>query len=64
MVRKENQSEYYKKYNKKALRRISLALSLEKDKDIIEAIEKEGSGNLQAGVRSLIREAIRNRDIV
>ena len=54
-------ANYQKQYTKEYTRRISLCLSLEKDKDIIEAIEKKDSGNLQNGVRLLIREAIGNK---
>lgn len=54
-------ANYQKQYTKEHTRRISLCLSLEKDKDIIEAIEKKDSGNLQNGVRLLIREAIGNK---
>ena len=52
------QYEYYKEYNKKNCKRVSLNLSKEKDQDIISAIETEGKGNIQAGVKSLIRRAI------
>lgn len=52
------QYEYYKEYNKKNCKRVSLNLSKEKDQDIIAAIETEGKGNIQAGVKSLIRRAI------
>ena len=52
------QYEYYKEYNKKNCKRVSLNLSKEKDQDIISAIETEGKGNIQAGVKRLIRKAI------
>lgn len=51
-------TEYYREYNKKKLKRISLSLSLENDKDIIKAIQQESPDNIQAGVKSLIRRAI------
>lgn len=54
-----NKAEYIKQYNKKYTKRISLNLSKVKDKDIIIAIDKEGKGNIQAGVKSLIRRAIK-----
>ena len=53
-----NRKEYIKEYNKQYTKRISLNLSKEKDQDIIKAIEREGKGNTQAGVKSLIRKAI------
>lgn len=56
------QYEYYKEYNKKNCKRVSLNLSKEKDQDIISAIETEGKGNIQAGVKSLIRRAIKNTE--
>lgn len=52
------QYEYYKEYNKKNCKRVSLNLSKEKDQDIIKAIETESPDNIQAGVKSLIRRAI------
>ena len=55
-----NKAEYIKQYNKKYTKRVSLNLSKEKDKDIISAIETEGKGNIQAGVKSLIRRAIQD----
>lgn len=57
-----NNAEYIKQYNKKYTKRVSLNLSKEKDKDIISAIETEGKGNIQAGVKSLIRRAINNTE--
>lgn len=51
-------SEYIKEYQRKYSKRISLCLSKEKDQDIISAIESESNGNLQAGVKSLIRKGI------
>jgi hypothetical protein len=57
-----NKAEYIKQYNKKYTKRVSLNLSKEKDKDIISAIETEGKGNIQAGVKSLIRRAINNNE--
>lgn len=52
-------AEYIKEYQRKYTKRISLNLSKEKDKDIISAIEREGKGNIQAGVKSLIRKGVR-----
>lgn len=57
-----NKAEYIKQYNKKYTKRVSLNLSKEKDQDIISAIETEGKGNIQAGVKSLIRRAINNNE--
>ena len=57
-----NKAEYIKQYNKKYTKRVSLNLSKEKDKDIVSAIETEGKGNIQAGVKSLIRRAINNNE--
>lgn len=62
MIAEHKRAEYFKAYNKRAVKRISLCLSLEKDKDVIEAIEKEGKGNLQNGIRLLIREALKKRE--
>lgn len=56
------QYEYYREYNKKNCKRVSLNLSKEKDQDIISAIETEGKGNIQAGVKNLIRRAINNNE--
>ena len=56
------QYEYYKEYNKKNCKRVSLNLSKEKDQDIIKAIERESPDNIQAGVKSLIRRAINNTE--
>lgn len=54
-----DKAEYIREYNRKYTKRISLNLSKEKDKDIILAIEREGKGNIQAGVKSLIRKGVR-----
>ena len=60
MGNKRYDKEYYKEYNKKNLTRVSLNLSNTKDKDIIKAIQQESPDNIQAGVKSLIRRAIKN----
>jgi hypothetical protein len=52
--------EYYKEYSKKNLKRVSLSLSNTRDRDIIQAIERESPDNIQAGIKSLIRRAINN----
>ena len=52
---KEKQKEYFKRYSKENLRRISLNLNLNKDKDILEAIEREDPDNIQRGIKTLIR---------
>lgn len=53
---------YYKNYNKSNLTRISLNLSNTKDKDILQAIKTESPDNIQAGVKSLIRRAIKDTE--
>lgn len=52
--------KYYKAYNQAKITRISLNLSNSKDQDIIQAIKTENPDNIQAGVKSLIRRAIKN----
>ena len=59
MESKDKRLEYLKEYNKEKRIRISLNLSKEYEADIIEAIEIEGKGNKQAGVKSLIRKGIK-----
>lgn len=63
MSNKDNRSEYLKEYNREKRIRISLNLSKETENDIIEAIKREGKGNKQAGVKSLIRKGIRYLDL-
>lgn len=58
MSKTKYNTEYYREYNKKNLKRISLSLSLTNDQDIIKAIETESPDNIQAGVKSLIRKGI------
>ena len=58
MSKAKYNTDYYREYNKKKLKRISLSLSLTNDQDIIKAIETESPDNIQAGVKSLIRKAI------
>lgn len=58
MESKDKRLEYLKEYNKEKRIRISLNLSKEYEADIIEAIEREGKGNKQAGVKRLIRKGI------
>ena len=60
MSKTKYNTDYYREYNKKKLKRISLSLSLTNDQDIIKAIETESPDNIQAGVKSLIRRAIKN----
>lgn len=55
---KEKQKEYFKRYSKENLRRISLNLNLNKDKDILEAIEREDPDNIQRGIKTLIRRSL------
>ena len=54
-------NEYLKEYNKDKRIRISLNLNKDTESDILEAIETEGKGNKQNGVKRLIRKAI-NKD--
>lgn len=51
---KETQREYLKNN----YRRISLNLNNVKDRDILEAIEREDPHNIQRGIKKLIRKAI------
>lgn len=53
-----DKAQYYKDYNKRACKRVSLNLSKVRDQDIIEAIERESPDNIQAGVKSLIRKGV------
>ena len=53
-----NQNEYLKRYNQEKRVRISLNLSKDTEQDIIQAIDQEGKGNKQRGVKSLIRKGI------
>lgn len=57
-----NRNDYFREYNKEKMVRVSLNLSKDKDKDIIQAIELESKGNKQAGIKSLIRKGIRYRE--
>lgn len=59
MSKSQYNRDYYRQYNKSKLKRISLSLSLTNDQDIIKAIERESPDNIQAGVKSLIRRAIK-----
>lgn len=63
MSNKRYDKEYYKQYNKKNLTRVSLNLSNTKDQDIIKAIQQESPDNIQAGVKSLIRRAIKDTEV-
>lgn len=51
--------QYLKKYEEHNRLRLSLNLSKETEKDIIEAILAEGKGNKQAGIKKLIRKGIK-----
>lgn len=62
MSKTKYNTDYYREYNKKNLKRISLSLSLTNDQDIIKAIETESPDNIQAGVKSLIRKGIKYDD--
>lgn len=50
----KDKRDYYSKYFKRERVRISLNLSKEKDKEIIDAIDKEDPDNKQAAIKSLI----------
>jgi hypothetical protein len=60
--RRDRVNKYIYKYNKENIARISLNLNRKSDSDVIEAIERAGSGNKQAGVKALIRKAISLED--
>ena len=60
----KNSNEYIRSYTKKHCRRISLCLSLDKDKDILEAIEEVSPGNIQQGIKKLIRSAIEAENVL
>ena len=62
MSKTKYNTDYYREYNKKNLKRISLSLSLTNDQDIIKAIERESPDNIQAGVKSLVRKGIKYND--
>lgn len=60
-----SRNEYYKAYNKEKMVRVSLNLSKTKDKDIIQAIDREIGGNKQASIKKLVRKGIKfNQDNV
>ena len=50
---------YYKDYNKRKCMRLSLNLSLERDADIIKAID---SGNKQGSIKELLRAGIESKN--
>lgn len=56
--------EYFKEYSSKYLKRISLNLNKEKDKDILEAIEREDPDNIQRAIKKLIRKAIEKNNTI
>lgn len=58
----KDRGEYHKQYNRDKRIRISLNLSKDTDQDIIEAIDQAGAGNKQAGIKILIRKAIKEED--
>lgn len=53
---KQTYDSYYKEYNKRNNKRISLNLSTSKDSDIIKAIDGE---NIQGTIKRLIRQGIK-----
>lgn len=54
-----NRNEYIKRYTCDHYKRYSLNLNIDKDRDIIQAIEREIQGNTQASIKSLIRKAVK-----
>lgn len=56
-VKDPGRREYFREYNKKSRVRISLNLSKDTDRDILESIDKEDPRNKQAAVKSLIRKS-------
>ncbi len=54
-----NYENYYKEYNKRKCMRLSLNLSIEKDEDIIKAID---SGNKQGSIKELLRAGIESKN--
>ena len=56
----EKRLEYLKTYYKKSIRRFTLMLHRENDKDIIDAVERIGKGNKQKGFKLLVREGIKH----
>lgn len=60
--RRDRVNKYIYEYNRENIVRISLNLNRKSDSDVIEAIERAGSGNKQAGVKVLIRKAISLED--
>ena len=59
----DKQKEYIKAYTKEKRVRISLNLSKDLENDIIEAIDKTGKGNKQAGIKKLIRKGIKYEEL-
>ena len=57
-VKDPGRREYFREYNKKSRVRISLNLSKDTDRDILEAIDKEDPRNKQAAIKSLLRKVI------
>lgn len=55
--------EYQRQYGIKYLVRLSLALSKENDRDIIDAIKLENKGSKQASLKSLIRKGIKYNEL-
>ena len=61
----KDRTKYLSEYNKTNMIRYSLNLSKNKDKDIIQAIEREIGGNKQASIKKLLRKGIKyNQDNV
>lgn len=56
-------NEYQKKYWREKRVRYSLNLSKELETDIINAIEHEGGGNRQKGIKSLIKKGMKYNDL-
>lgn len=56
---KQTYENYYKEYEQRNTKRVSLNLSTSKDADIIKAIEGK---NKQATIKRLIRDGMKNKE--
>ena len=58
-MNKQEFNKYMIQYNKAKRYRFSINLSADKERDIFEAIVKAGDGNLNKGVKKLVKIAIK-----
>ena len=58
-MNKQEFNKYMIQYNKAKRYRFSINLSADKESDIFEAIVKAGDGNLNKGVKKLVKIAIK-----